>query len=259
MGFRLLCSDKAVILYTISTLSIDFSAFILSEIPYIFSEWLCWVMLWMSSLSISYFQRRARREIKLDNDKLSISIIAVSSCRMVSHIDWAVVSYTFMLLNSVILTYIQPLMIPVIYLTFNASSATVLPVYSQESDTRYFPRRRIERIIILLAACISAVVLFPAPLRLPIVLSGIFSMLCQSATYIYLTGIQANGEGFAEILIDMQPLLTRNIIILTIMLVPSSTTISSMTSLMVMSMIKAVRWASIIDIVNVSVDYHTFQ
>ncbi|KAF7866929.1 hypothetical protein EAF04_005770 [Stromatinia cepivora] len=219
------------------------SAFDTPQVLNLFSEWLCWCMLWAGIKVYSFISRKKTPHVRGDDieeesTSLAFFIVTSSVCASIVEVNW-----------------ILPFLTPALYFVSrnNYVDNHVLPSNSKPEKSEY-PENYSYHMIFYILVAISTSVLFlpssPSPVTIGL---GLIFLICQTAIYWRLSLSQtadAEVQSPRQLFLNLEGTCCWVVCFLTIILLVSQQQTPEIPSLSIYSIFKAFLWVAVIFLCN---------
>ncbi|KAJ8060017.1 hypothetical protein OCU04_011628 [Sclerotinia nivalis] len=210
-----------------------------SQVLNLFSEWLCWCMLWAGIKVYSFISRKNIPHVRGDDiqdesTSLAFFIVASSVCASIVEVNW-----------------ILPFLTPALYFVSrnNYVDNHILPSNSKSERSEYLENYSYHMIFYILVAISTSVLFLPTSSSpVTIGLSLIF-LICQTAIYWRLSLSQtadAEVQSPRQLFLNLEGTCCWVVCFLTIILLVSQQQPPEITSLSIYSIPKALLWVAVI-------------
>ncbi|KAF7896181.1 hypothetical protein EAF00_006196 [Botryotinia globosa] len=221
-------------------------SFAFDDTPHVlnlFSEWLCWCMLWAGIKVYSFISRKkipsARRgDFEAESTSLAFFIVTSSVCASLVEVNW-----------------ILPFLTPALYFVTRNNDADhhVLPSNSKSEKPEYPTDYGFNLIFYILFAISTSVLFLPSAYN-PITIGlGLKFLICQTTIYARLsTSSSARDEAppVHQLFLHLEETCCWVVCFLTVILLVSQQQSPGILSLSVYSIFKALLWAAVIILCN---------
>ncbi|KAF5869320.1 uncharacterized protein Bfra_011127 [Botrytis fragariae] len=209
----------------------------------LFSEWLCWCMLWAGIKVYSFISRKkipyARGgDIEEESTSLAFFIVTSSVCASLVEVNW-----------------ILPFLTPALYFVTRNNDADylILPSNSKSEKLEY-PTNYGYNLIFYILVAISTSVLFLPSAYNPITIGlGLIFLICQTTIYTRLSSSSSardEAPSVHQLFLDLEGTCCWVVCFLTVILLVSQQQSPVILSLSIYSIFKALLWAAVIILCN---------
>ncbi|KAM3156198.1 hypothetical protein ABEW05_003331 [Botrytis cinerea] len=209
----------------------------------LFSEWLCWCMLWAGIKVYSLISRKKTPYVRGDDfeeesTSLAFFIVTSSVCASLVEVNW-----------------ILPFLTPTLYFVTrnNDSGHHVLPSNSKSEESEY-PTNYGHNLIFYILVAISTSVLFLPLAYNPITIGlGLIFLICQTTIYSRLNSPSSTCDevpSVHQLFLDLEGTCCWVVCFLTVILLVSQQQSPEILSLSICSISKAFLWAAVIILCN---------
>ncbi|KAK6600731.1 hypothetical protein H4I96_05574 [Botrytis cinerea] len=209
----------------------------------LFSEWLCWCMLWAGIKVYSLISRKKTPYVRGDDfeeesTSLAFFIVTSSVCASLVEVNW-----------------ILPFLTPALYFVTrnNDSGHHVLPSNSKSEESEY-PTNYGHNLIFYILVAISTSVLFLPLAYNPITIGlGLIFLICQTTIYSRLNSPSSTCDevpSVHQLFLDLEGTCCWVVCFLTVILLVSQQQSPGILSLSICSISKAFLWAAVIILCN---------
>ncbi|CCD56665.1 hypothetical protein BofuT4_P144730.1 [Botrytis cinerea T4] len=209
----------------------------------LFSEWLCWCMLWAGIKVYSLISRKKTPYVRGDDfeeesTSLAFFIVTSSVCASLVEVNW-----------------VLPFLTPTLYFVTrnNDSGHHVLPSNSKSEESEY-PTNYGHNLIFYILVAISTSVLFLPLAYNPITIGlGLIFLICQTTIYSRLNSPSSTCDevpSVHQLFLDLEGTCCWVVCFLTVILLVSQQQSPGILSLSICSISKAFLWAAVIILCN---------
>ncbi|KAF7905056.1 uncharacterized protein EAF01_005577 [Botrytis porri] len=209
----------------------------------LFSEWLCWCVLWAGIKVYSFISRKKTPYaqgggVEEEPTSLAFFIVTSSVCASLVEVNW-----------------VLPFLTPALYFVTQNNDADhhVLPSNSKSEELEYSTNYGCNLIFYILVAISTSVLFLPSAYN-PITIGlGLIFLICQTTIYSRLSSSSSDRDEVSsvhQLFLDLEGTCCWVVCFLTVILLVSQQQSPGILSLSIYSIFKALLWAAVIILCN---------